>query len=245
MTQRYKATLEYDGRGFVGWQVQTNGKSIQHEVERALGVLNRGPVRVTASGRTDAGVHALAQVIHFDFKTPFEARKLRHGFNGLADQRISMIGLEPVDAAFDAQLSARSKLYRYTILNRYDHSPLLGAISWHVREQLDSEAMRNAARHLVGKHDFNAFKAADSCARTSERTVIEITLQNQGELLLIEVLGAGFLKHMVRNIVGSLVMVGTGKQQPDWVKQVLQGRDRTKAGPTAPPQGLALVRVDY
>ncbi len=241
-----KLVLEYDGTRYVGWQVQPNGPSIQAEVERALGVLHGGPRRVISAGRTDAGVHALGQVATFPEASPLPLQAYVRGMNALlpADIAVRAASLEP--EGFDARRSARGKRYRYRIVNLPTRAPLSRLQAWQIFPPLDVPAMREAATALVGVHDFAAFQAAGCGARHAVREVrrLELVRPAEGEIaLLIE--ATAFVRHMVRNIAGTLVEVGLGRRPPGEVAEVLASRDRTRAGRTAPPQGLVLEEVLY
>ncbi len=241
-----KLVLEYDGTRYVGWQVQPNGPSIQGEVERALRTLRKSAVRVTAAGRTDAGVHALGQVASFPEERPLPLAAYVKGMNTLLPEDIAVrsAGFEP--DGFDARRDARGKRYRYRIQNLEGRSPLGRRVAWQVFRRLDVEAMREAARPLLGRHDFAAFQAADCESGHAVRDLgrIEVLGEPRGEIQVIAEATA-FVKHMVRNVVGTLAEVGMGNRPPGWVGEVLEGRDRARAGPTAPAQGLCLEEVFY
>jgi tRNA pseudouridine38-40 synthase len=239
-------TLEYDGTDYVGWQVQPNGTSIQAVLEKALAELQGAPVRTVASGRTDSGVHALGQRVSFTPPRLLPLKAYTHGLNGLLPDDVAVRAAELRPPDFDARRAAKNKLYRYRIVVTPHRAPLSFRQSWQLFHPLDVAAMRAAALALVGKHDFAAFRAANCEAKTTVRTVRRLELSQPGpDELWIEVEGNGFLKHMVRNIAGTLVEVGHGRRAPESVAAVLAGKDRQHAGRTAPPQGLTLVRVDY
>ena len=241
-----KLTLEYDGTRYVGWQLQPNGPSIQAEVERALAALHGAGRRVTAAGRTDAGVHALGQVVSFPEASPLPLTAYVQGLNGLlpADIAVRRASVEP--DGFDARRSALGKRYRYRILNVPARAPLSRLHSWWVRRPLELEAMARAAGPLVGRHDFAAFQAADCEARHAVREVrrLEVTGRSGGEVEVV-VEATAFVKHMVRNLVGTLVEVGLGRRDAASIAELLASRDRRRAGRTAPPQGLVLEEVFY
>ena len=241
-----KLVLEYDGTRYVGWQVQPNGPSIQAEVERALEALHKAPRRVTAAGRTDAGVHARGQVASFPEERPLPLSAYVKGMNALlpGDVAVRAASIEP--DGFDARRSARGKRYRYVIENVETRSPLGRAQAWQLFTRLDVAAMREAAAHLVGRHDFAAFQAADCACDHAVRELrrLEVLGEPGGRIELVFEATA-FVKHMVRNVVGTLVEVGQGKRAPGSLPALLAGGDRKAAGPTAPPQGLALEAVFY
>jgi tRNA pseudouridine38-40 synthase len=238
--------LEYDGTRYVGWQVQPNGPSVQAEVERALLVLHQGPRRVTAAGRTDAGVHALGQVASFREETPLPLRAYRQGMNGLlpADIAVRSARLEP--EGFDARKSARGKRYRYLIENGPSRAPLSRLYTWQQFRRLDVAAMRLAAGHLVGRHDFKAFQASDCACAHAVREIRQLEVRGEpGGRVEVLVEATAFVKHMVRNLVGTLCEVGWKKRAPGSMRELLASLDRKRAGPTAPPQGLYLEEVFY
>jgi tRNA pseudouridine38-40 synthase len=239
-------TLEYDGTRYVGWQVQPNGPSVQAEVERALATLHRAPRRVTAAGRTDAGVHARGQVVSFAEPEPLPLRAYVQGMNALLppDVAVRSARLEP--EGFDARRSARGKRYRYVIENGPTRAPLSRLQAWQLFQPLDVAAMRAAAAHLVGRHDFAAFQASDCSSHHAVREVRRLeVLGEPGGRVEVVAEATAFVKHMVRNIVGTLVEVGEGKRAPTSMPALLEAADRTRAGPTAPPQGLFLEEVFY
>ncbi len=239
-------TLEYDGTRYVGWQVQPNGPSVQAEVERALATLHHAPRRVTAAGRTDAGVHARGQVVSFAEPEPLPLRAYVLGMNALLppDVAVRAARLEP--DGFDARRSARGKRYRYRIENAPTRSPLSRLRAWQHFQPLDVSSMRAAAAHLVGRHDYAAFRASDCASRHAVREVRRLEILGEpGGRIEVVVEATAFVKHMVRNIVGTLVEVGEGKRAPAAMPALVESRDRTRAGPTAPPQGLYLDEVFY
>jgi tRNA pseudouridine38-40 synthase len=241
-----KLTLSYDGTRFVGWQVQPNGRSVQAEIERALGTLHKAPRRVTAAGRTDAGVHARAQVISFPEERPLPLGAYVKGMNALLpeDVAIRAASLEP--DGFDARRSARGKRYRYVIENLPTRAPLTRLQAWQLFGPLDVAAMREAAAHLVGRHDFAAFQAADCAADHAVREVRRLEVQGEaGARIDLVVEATAFVKHMVRNFVGTLVEVGQGRRAAASMPALLGTGDRREAGRTAPPQGLFLEEVFY
>jgi len=240
-----KLTLEYDGTRYVGWQVQPNGPSIQAEVERALATLHKAPRRVTAAGRTDAGVHALGQVASFAEPAPLPLAAYVQGMNGLLPDDIAVRAASVEPDGFDARRSARGKRYRYRILNVPTRAPLERHRAWQVFRPLDVAALRAAAAPLVGRHDFAAFQAADCESAHAVREVRRLEVERAGPEIAIVIEATAFVKHMVRNIAGTLVEVGLGRRDAGSIPALLAGRDRTRAGRTAPPQGLVLEEVFY
>jgi tRNA pseudouridine38-40 synthase len=242
---RLKLTLEYDGTAYVGWQRQLNGTSVQEVLERALSELFGEPVSTEAAGRTDAGVHALGQVVAFEAPRTLPPTAYLRGLSALLPEDVSVVDAVEVPAEFDPRRGSAGKRYRYLISNRPVRSPLRRRTHWQLFAPLDIAAMDEAARPLLGTHDFSAFRAANCEALTPQRTLRALSLVSSGDVVQFEFEGTAFLKHMVRNIVGTLVEVGRGRQRVAWVAEVLASRDRTLAGPTAPPQGLVLVEVRY
>jgi len=241
----FKITLAYDGTGFVGWQRQAAGFSIQGLLEGALHGLDQREVVVTGAGRTDAGVHALGQVASFTLQRDISGETLVRAVNARLPEAVRVLTAEQMPAAFHARFAATRKLYRYRIWNADVLNPFERPYVWHVPGSLDVGAMRIAAEAIAGRHDFSAFQAAGSAIRSPEREVFSSHLDTLGPLASFEIAGNGFLRHMVRNIVGSLVEVGRGRRPPEWLGAVLDSRDRTRAGPTAPAHGLTLVSVEY
>ena len=243
-----KLTLEYDGSGFVGWQVQPNGRSVQEELEKGIARFLGGPseaVRATGAGRTDAGVHARGQVVSIQVSRPLPLRAWTAGLNALLPEDLACVRAEVAPEGFDARRWARGKRYAYTILQTPVRGPLLRGRVWEMRRPLDLEAMRRAARALLGKHDFSALRAADCPARTTVREIRRLEILQEGPRVELIVEATAFLKHMVRNIVGTLVEVGHGRRDPDSLPALLEARDRARAGPTAPAHGLLLDDVFY
>jgi len=246
MEKKFKLVIEYDGTAYHGWQRQMADRSIQAEIEQALAVMTRQTITLAASGRTDAGVHALGQAAHFACETAIEPEGFRRGLNSLLPDDIVIKTCERVPDAFHARYDARRKTYRYRLLNRAVPTAVDRRYVWHIRKKLQIEAMRAAARHLVGRHDFKAFEGTGSPRASTVRTLFRVELAVEtGGYLIIEIKGDGFLRYMVRNIVGTLVEVGRGKITPEGFKAILESKERKQAGATAPPQGLFLVSVDY
>lgn len=242
---RIKLTIEYDGTDFVGWQVQPNGVSIQQRVELALEQLLEEKVRVHSSGRTDAGVHALGMVCHFDTGRELPLSAWREGVNRFLPVTIAVRQAEEVGDDFHARFSAKGKRYRYSLLRNEVRSPLQRRTSWQIRQKLDLESMREAARLFVGEHDFAAFRTSGCAAVTTQRKIFSVDLIEEGDLLHIDVSGTGFLKNMVRMMVGTLVEIGRGKRPVDDVEKLLDCSSEVGPALTAPAQGLCLMEVDY
>jgi tRNA pseudouridine38-40 synthase len=241
-----KLVLSYDGTRYVGWQVQPNGPSIQAELERALSTLHKEPVRVTGAGRTDSGVHALGQVASLAVERPLPESAYVKGLNALLPEDIAVRHAEVLEAPFDARRDARGKRYRYRIENLPTRAPLGRLQAWQVFRPLDVGAMRAGAAPLLGRHDFGAFRAADCEAHHAVRELRRLDVEADGAGRIEVVAEAtAFLKHMVRNLVGTLVEVGLGAREPGSMAALLASRDRTLAGRTAPPQGLVLEEVFY
>lgn len=248
MARNLKITLQYDGTNYVGWQRQANGVSIQGLLEDALAPIEGRPVTVHGAGRTDAGVHALAQVATVSLEAAIEPRAVGRALNAVLPHDVRIIAVEEASTHFHARFSAVGKLYEYRIVNAPLASPFLLRYGWHVPQPLDFALMRDASRCLVGCHDFASFQGRRSAARSAERTVAAIEWQEGDGLdrpAVMRIEGNGFLRHMVRNIVGTIVQVGTGRWPPAQVAEILEARDRVSAGPTAPAHGLFLVRVNY
>jgi tRNA pseudouridine38-40 synthase len=237
--------IEYDGSAFAGWQHQNHARTVQGDLQDALAQVADQPVELTAAGRTDAGVHALEMVAHFDTT----ARRPLHGWllgaNANAPAAIAVLWVQPVADDFHARHSALSRRYLYRLLDQRVRPALeRDRVSW-TRYALDAQRMHAAAQALVGEHDFSAFRAAQCQSPTPVRRLLEITVTRRDTHVDLEVRANAFLHHMVRNIAGSLILVGRGERPVDWVADVLRGRDRRVAGPTAPPQGLYFVAADY
>ncbi len=241
-----KVLVEYDGTNYHGFQRQIDDlPTIQKSLEEALGQLVKHPVTVTGSGRTDAGVHARGQVFNFFTDCRIPAERLPLAMNSLLPGDIAAKEAQEVSPSFHAQFSARSKVYRYHIYNSRTPSAFERLYSYHVPQGLDIEKIRAAAGHLVGEHDFTAFRAAGSCARTSVRHVYRLDIEYMPPHLYITIEANGFLYNMVRIITGTLLYVGKGKLTPDEVGEFVNSGRREEAGPTAPPQGLCLMEVKY
>jgi tRNA pseudouridine38-40 synthase len=245
--RRVRLVLEYDGTALSGWQRQDNGPTVQGHLEEALARMTGAPTAVTGASRTDAGVHALGQVAHFDTDGRIPLHGFRLGLNSHLPPSIAVVAADEVAADFHARFSAVGKHYRYAILTRSSRSPIQARFAWHrAGPRLDLGAMRDAARHLVGERDFSAMRAAGCTARTATRRVDQIAIgePSPGRLEL-DVRGNAFLRNMVRIMVGTLVDVGEGRFTPAQVGEIMASRDRTRAGQTAPAHGLCLVEVMY
>jgi tRNA pseudouridine38-40 synthase len=241
-----KLTIEYDGTEYLGWQSQPDGKTIQGVLEETLKQITGERVHVIGSGRTDAGVHALAQVAHFKTESPIDLNSLQRALNSLLPKDILIKRVEEVDRDFHAQKKARSKVYEYRILNQPLRSVFHRQYSWHLPQKLDEEAMSKAALFLIGEHDFSSFRSSGTPTKTPVRKVFRAEWKkDRGGILRFEIEANGFLKQMVRTIVGTLVEVGKGKISPEEFKEILRCKDRKRAGPTAPPHGLFLKEVKY
>ncbi len=243
---RLKLVLEYDGTHYVGWQIQLNGPSVQARVQHALEQLVGSPVSLMAAGRTDSGVHARGQVVAFDSPRELPLKAYAKGLNSLLPRDIAVVSAAEVAPEFDPRRWSTGKRYRYLINNRSMRSPLCRFTHWEIFKPLDTAAMSTAAVHLLGKHDFSAFRASNCQAAHAIRALTRVDVSGvPGDEIAFVVEGTAFLKHMVRNLVGTLVEVGRGRYPPPWVKTVLEGKDRRKAGSTAPPQGLCMEEVFY
>jgi tRNA pseudouridine38-40 synthase len=242
----FKLIIEYDGSCFHGWQRQKKDRTVQETIENALAVMTREKVIVIGSGRTDAGVHALGQVAGFKTRSRLDATVFLNGLNSLLPDDVAVRACDPMPDTFHARFDVKSKRYRYHILNR----PIALAVGrqfvWHIRKPLDTAAMTDAASILLGTHDFKAFEGTGSPRDHAIRTVTDSTIRVTGDgNLTYDIQANGFLRFMVRNIVGTLVDVGLGKIDKQDLRAILQSKDRTRAGATAPPQGLFLMDVTY
>lgn len=237
--------VEYDGSGFAGWQWQPNRRSVQAELEKALSKVANHPVTVICAGRTDAGVHALEQVVHFDVNVERDLHAWLLGGNSNLPDEIRIIWVKQVVADFHARYSAIARLYRYMILNRPVKSALLGKQTTWCYHPLDAEVMNKAAQHLVGNHDFTSFRAQGCQSKSPFRIVHFVEVYREGEKVIIQICANAFLHHMVRNIAGVLMDIGMGKQAEDWTLALLVAKKRELGGATAPSSGLYLESVYY
>jgi tRNA pseudouridine38-40 synthase len=243
---RYKLTIEYDGSPFLGWQVQDGGLTVAGVLEDAVEKLSGMRTKVSGAGRTDAGVHARGQVAHIDLGKDWDADVVRDGLNAhLRPHPVAILYTEKVSEDFDARFSATRRHYLYRILNRRSDLALDRNRFWRVARPLDEKKMQEAARHLVGHHDFTTFRSTECQAKSPIKTLDVLNVTRDGQEVLIETSARSFLHNQVRSIAGSLEQVGEGKWTPADMKRALEARDRSACGPVAPPGGLYLMRVDY
>lgn len=243
--RQIRLVVQYDGTDYAGFQVQPDAATIQGELETALQEVLGHPAGVTSAGRTDAGVHALGQVVTLRTERPIPAAGLAQATNDILPPAMSIAGGDEVNEDFHPRYDAVAKLYSFRILNRAQPSPFIGRYAWHVSGPIDTQLMIEGAANLLGRHDFSAFEAAGGSTQRKVRDLRRLDVQRHGEIIEIRLLADGFLYRMARNIVGTLVDVGRGRTAPSAVGDMLASRDRSQAGDTAPPQGLCLVRVDY
>lgn len=237
--------MEYDGRGFRGWQSQSGGGTVQDAVEAALSVVADAPTRVICAGRTDAGVHAVGQVVHFDTESRRPDNAWVRGVNAHLPAMVAVRWARAVSDEFHARFSARGRRYRYLLLNRPQRPGLLaGRVGWH-HHPLDEKSMAQAALRLLGEHDFSAFRSAECQAKSPIKRMLESRVIRYGETIVFDFAASAFLHHMVRNVVGALVCIGKGGHPPEWITELLDQRDRRLAAPTFAAAGLYLVGVDY
>lgn len=243
---RYRITLEYDGTPFCGWQRQAGQPSVQQALEEAITRFSGESVVTQAAGRTDTGVHALGQVVHFDLTRLWDPFRIREALNyHLKPLPVAVLDAVETDMSFEARFSALGRHYEYRILNRRARPALEQHQVWHVPVVLDAAPMHVAAQSILGRHDFTTFRAAECQARSPERTLDRFDVQRHGDHILIRASARSFLHHQVRSMVGSLKLVGEGKWHPAEFRAALDARDRSRCGPLAPPQGLYLTAVDY
>ncbi|HXG88334.1 MAG TPA: tRNA pseudouridine(38-40) synthase TruA [Vicinamibacterales bacterium] len=245
MSRTFKLTLAYDGTDFAGWQLQATDRTVQAVVEDALAPFEGRRVVVTAAGRTDAGVHAHGQVVSFALDAALSVEQLQTALNATLPRDVRVMAAEQAAPAFNARFDAKHKTYRYLIFCNDVVPPLERRQVWHVPTPLVAGAMQDAARMLIGTYDFAAFQAAGGDVVTSVREVLDSRLTVHGDTWVYEITGSGFLRHMVRNIIGTLVDIGRGRWPAEEMRAILESRHRSRAAATAPPQGLTLWRVGY
>jgi tRNA pseudouridine38-40 synthase len=242
---RIAAVVEYDGSRFNGWQSQERLPTVQQSVERALSHVANEPIRVVVAGRTDTGVHALAQVIHFDTNAHRSNYSWLRGTNSNLPREVALLWVGEVDPTFHARFSATGRHYHYSVLNRTVRPTYLAGRVTHEYSEVDVERMRAAARHLIGAHDFTSFRSIQCEAKSPVRELRSLEVERRGELIVLHAYANAFLHHMVRNLAGVLLTIGAGERDPNWAREVLQARDRRCGGVTAPPDGLYLSAVEY
>ena len=249
-----KIVVEYDGTNYAGWQVQNRRQktedrrqktTVQERLEKALSRILQEQIKVIGSGRTDSGVHALGQVANFKTKSRLKSKNIQAALNSSLPADIRIKHVQDVEQSFHARFSARSKLYRYTILNQAFHSPHLRHFSHLVKYPLNVGKIRQAAQYLVGRHNLRSFQAIDKRERSSVRTIKRLQVRRKDRLIFLDIEASGFLYRMVRNIVGTLIEAGRGRLQPEEIKKILKAKNRAYAGPCAPAKGLCLVDVRY
>ena len=242
---RYALALEYDGRAFCGFQSQREDCGVQDALERALAAIADAPVQAAAAGRTDAGVHATSQIVHFDTHAVRPDTAWVRGVNASLPPAVAVLWAAPVDAGFHARYAATARHYVYLLQNRAERPALLaGRVGWYHRA-LDLSAMQLAAQRLVGTHDFSAFRAAECQAKSPVRTLARAQVRHDGTLLRFEFSANAFLHHMVRNLVGALVEIGSGRREAAWIGELLEARDRTRGAATFAADGLYFCGADY
>lgn len=240
-----KLTIEYDGTNYHGWQVQPNAITVQQIVKEAIEKLTKEDINLIGASRTDEGVHAYGQVANFSTNSTILPEKFSYAINSFLPEDIVIVKSELVDEDFHSRYDTKGKKYRYIIYNREMKSALLNNRAYHVRKKIDVNIMKEAAKFLVGKHDFSSFKSSGGSAKTSVRTIHDIVIEEKDDMITIEVSGDGFLYNMVRIIAGTLVEFGVEKRNPSDMLDILESKDRRKAGKTAPSQGLYLVEIYY
>ncbi len=240
-----RLVLEYDGTSYHGWQCQPKEVTLQEVVQKNIERILNHPVKIYAAGRTDAGVHAFGQVINFFTEKTIKTTDLAKGLNSLLPSDIRVKDAKDVEESFHARYLAKSKSYVYCILNSRYHSPFYVRYSWHIPYTMNVNIMNEAVKKIIGRHDFSSFKKKNETYKRHEREVLKAGVKRRGQFIYVFIEATGFLRYMVRNIVGTLVMVGEGKIGKEDFANILQSRDRINAGPTAPPQGLFLRRIKY
>jgi tRNA pseudouridine38-40 synthase len=242
---RIAAIVEYDGSAFCGWQLQDDVRTAQGDIEHALSTVANEPIRVITAGRTDTGVHAAGQVIHFDTSALRSGRSWVRGANSNLADDVALVWADEVDPEFHARFAATGRHYQYVIFNRSVRPTFLQKhVTWEYRP-LDIELMRIAAGYLIGTHDFSSYRTVHCQARDPVRDLRALDISRRGDYVLLHVYANAFLHHMVRNLAGVLMAIGAGEHEPEWAKEVLEARDRTRGGITAPADGLYLTAVEY
>lgn len=245
MSFRYKIIIEYDGTKFFGWQKQSDSNTIQSHIENAIEKFSKEKVFLYAAGRTDSGVHARGQIAHFDLSNCWEEHVILRALNHFVRPYIAILKCEHVTAEFHARFSATYRSYQYFILNRTSYSPILQNRSWHVRENLSIELMQKAADLMLGTHDFTSFRTVICQSKSPIKTIDFLKIEKINDDVIVSIQAKSFLHHMVRNIVGTLKLIGCRKWSPEIITDIINAKDRSKAGPTAPPYGLYLTKVGY
>ena len=240
-----KLIIEYDGKGFNGWQKQPDKLNIQGEIEKAIEEITGEKVDLTASGRTDAGVHSLGQTANFKTESKIPIEKFAKAINSRLKKSVVIKSAEEVDERFHSRYSVKSKTYRYIINNSENGTAIYRGLEYHVPMKLDYEKMNEAIKYFIGEHDFKAFKASGTSSKSSVRTILDGSVRKEVERIIIEITGTGFLYNMVRIISGTLLEVGLGKIKPEEIKDIINSQDRNKAGKTLPAHGLYLLEVNY
>lgn len=243
---RWAACVEYDGRGFSGWQQQKHGeRTVQEEVQKALSSVANEPIAIVCAGRTDTGVSGLGQIIHFDTPVPRPASAWLKGGNANLPMDVNLKWVSEAPDQFHARFSAQARSYRYQIYNAPVRSALMHRHTTHWRYPLDAEKMHAAAQKLLGEHNFNSFRSVHCQAHSPVRAVHAVAVERSGDLITLTITANAFLQHMVRNIVGVLIEIGQARRQSDWIDELFELQDRRAAGVTAPPEGLCFMHVDY
>ena len=242
---KYAAGIEYDGTCFYGWQTQAHVRNVQDCIESAFSKVADASIKITCAGRTDAGVHAIEQIVHFKTEVCRALPEWHNGANANLPEDVAVLWVKPVDDDFHARFSARRRCYRYVILNRPIRSALHRHTSAWVCRQMDEDAMHRAAQVFLGEHDFSSFRAAGCQSRSPVRSVLSIKVSRNGEFVEITVYADAFLQHMVRNIAGVLIAIGTGEKPESWAREVLMSCDRTQGGVTADSCGLYMLGIEY
>lgn len=244
-SRNIRIVLAYDGTPFLGWQIQPQGPTLQSVLQESLKTITGEQIVVKGSGRTDAGVHAIGQVANFHTFSTISPLGFQQALNSVLPKTVAVTGADEVGPSFDAQFSAVNKLYRYRVLNSRQRSPFEYLRAWHINNTLDIDSMSSISRILLGRNDYSSFRASGCVARNPTRTMSRCDIKREGDIISFELEADGFLRHMVRNIVGTLVDVGRHRFSTAEFSRILAAKDRTRAGRAAPPHGLYLVRVDY